>query len=151
MIQAITNIYRTTHKRNFGMELIKNGDFSQQEQHWTATEPKNVRYITGGCVIGHPTSISQDVMTGNGGGGKFMLRALVKVLQGQATEITVKPHPTGEPIVLTEGSALEWASLSKPFEVPTATIKFTVTLRAVNATGPTPDAYFGGLSLIKLL
>ena len=80
--------------------LIKNGDFSQQGNEWTATNPNNVLYVTGHCIIAAPILTSQEVLTGSGAGGQFMLSARMKTIPGSAARITVQPFPTGEPVSL---------------------------------------------------
>jgi len=131
--------------------LIKNGDFSQQGNEWTATNPDNVSYVTGHCIIGAPDSISQDVPTGPGGGGQFMLSARMKTLPGSACRIQIQPLPTGEPVYLTVGGNTDWTVLSKKFEVQISTIKFKVTLEANDGDSDTLGSYFGDVTLSKLL
>nr|WP_315448147.1 hypothetical protein [uncultured Pseudomonas sp.] len=131
--------------------LIKNGDFSQQGAHWTATDPENVRFVTGHCIIAAPDSISQDVPAGAGGGGQFMLFARVKTLSGHGARITVQPLPTGEPVHLDLHGGAEWDVLSAKFEVQISTIAFKVTLEASDGEFGVPGSYFGDVTLSKLL
>ena len=131
--------------------LIKNGDFSQQGDHWTATNPDNVRFVTGHCIIGFPDSISQNVLTGAGAGGHFMLSARVKTLHGSGARITVQPLPTGEPVYLHAGGNQEWTVLFKKFEVQVSTLNFKVTLEANDGESGTQGTYFGDVTLSKLL
>lgn len=131
--------------------LIKNGDFSQQGAHWTATNPESVRYETGHCIVAAPDSISQEVLTGSGGGGQFMFSANVKTLPGHAARITVQPLPTGEPVHLYLHGGQEWIVLSKKFDVQISTLKFNVTLEANDGERGVPGTYFGNVVLSKLL
>ncbi|MGG7647084.1 hypothetical protein SAMN04490185_4484 [Pseudomonas frederiksbergensis] len=131
--------------------LIKNGDFSQQGNEWTATNSDNVRYVTGHCIIGYPDSISQDVLTGPGAGGQFMLSARMKTLPSSAARIQVQPLPTGEPVYLDLHGNQDWTVLSKKFEVQISTIKFKVTLEANDGDSGTLGSYFGDVTLSKLL
>lgn len=131
--------------------LIKNGDFSQQGNEWTATNPENVSYVTGHCIIGAPDSISQDVLTGPGGGGQFMLSARIKTLYGHAARIQVQPLPTGEPVYINVAGDTDWTVLSKKFEVQISTLKFKVTLEANDGEFGTLGSYFGDVTLSKLL
>ncbi|QYY79522.1 MULTISPECIES: hypothetical protein [Pseudomonas] len=131
--------------------LIKNYDFSQQGEHWTATNPENVLYVTGHCIVAAPDSISQEVLTGSGGGGQFMLSARLKTLPSHAARITVEPLPTGEKVHLDLHGGQEWIVLSKKFDVQISTLKFKVTLEASDGEFGVPGSYFGDVVLSKLL
>ncbi|MCE6976876.1 hypothetical protein EI534_05475 [Pseudomonas frederiksbergensis] len=129
--------------------LIKNGDFSQQGNEWTATNPENVSYVSGHCIIAAPDSISQEVVTGNG--GQFMLFARMKTGLGSAARVEVQPHPTGKPVYLDIGGGQDWTVLSEKFTAQTGTIKFTVKLVANDGVTGTLGSYFGDVTLSRLL
>jgi len=130
--------------------LIKNGDFSQQGTHWTATNPANVSYETGDCVIARPGSVSQEVLTAGGKGGSFMLSAKMMTLPGSAGRITVQPIPSGTPVVLDVGGGQEWVVKSLKFTAQEATIKFMVTLEANDGETDKKGSSFGDVTLSKL-
>jgi hypothetical protein len=130
--------------------LIKNGDFSQQGAHWSASEADKVHYENGDCVIASPAFISQEVPTPNGDGGTFMLSARMKTNPGAAGRITVQAHPTGEPVSLDVGGGQSWEVLSKKFKANNATIKFVVKLEANDGENGKPGSYFGDVTLSKL-
>lgn len=143
---------KTPSIRIFEMaNLIKNGDFSQKDEHWTATNPENVHYVSGHCIIAVPDSTSQDVLTGSDGGGQFMLSARLKTLPGHAARITVQPLPTGEKVQLDLHGGQDWIVLSKKFDVQISTLKFKVTLEASDGQFDVPGSYFGDVVLSKLL
>lgn len=131
--------------------LIKNGDFSEEGLGWTATNPDNVKYVTGHCVIAPPDSISQEVLTGPSGGGRFMISARMKTLDGYGGRITVQPVPTGKPIRLDISGGQDWVVLSEAFDVQVSTLKFTVTVQAVDGRFDNYGCYFGDVTLSKLL
>ncbi|QAX85314.1 hypothetical protein C2E19_16275 [Pseudomonas sp. DTU12.3] len=130
--------------------LIKNGDFSQQGTHWTASNPGNVSYDSGDCVIAQPGSISQEVLTANGQGGSFMVSARMKTILGSAGRVTVQPIPSGTPVFLDVPGAQEWIVKSTIITAPTATIAFKVTLAANDGESGKPGSYFADLTLSKL-
>lgn len=130
--------------------LIKNGDFSQQGTHWTATNPANVSYETGDCVIALPGSVSQEVLTAGGQGGSFMLSARMMTLPGSAGRITVQPVPSGTPVFLDVGGDQEWVVKSLKFTAQEATIKFMVTLEANDGETDKKGSGFGDVTLSKL-
>ncbi|MCL9800478.1 hypothetical protein QZR14_00335 [Pseudomonas sp. rhizo66] len=132
--------------------LIKNGDFANQGDHWTATNPTNVSYVNGHCIIATPDSISQDVKLGNGGGGLFMVFARMKTLRGYAGRITVQPIPTGDPVYLeVGGQQQEWTLQWQIFTAPLATLAFKVTAESNDGTFDELGSYFGDITLSKLL
>lgn len=130
--------------------LIKNGDFSQQGTHWTATNPANVSYETGDCAIARPGSVSQEVLTAGGQGGSFSLSARMMTRPGSAGRITVQPVPSGNPVFLDVGGGQEWVTKSIKFTAQPATIKFTVTLEANDGATDVQGSYFGDVTLSKL-
>jgi len=131
--------------------LIENGDFANQGDHWTATTPNNVNYVNGHCIIAPPDSISQDVLLGSEGGGKFMISARMKTLPGYAGRVTVQPHPTGNPVELDVSGGQNWTIKFKEFEAPLATLKFTVKAESNDGTFHELGSYFSDLTLSKLL
>ncbi|ETF09839.1 MULTISPECIES: hypothetical protein [Pseudomonas] len=131
--------------------LIKNGDFSAQDAHWTVSNPSDVKFVTGHCIIATPHSISQEVLTGEGGGGTFMLSARMKTLAGFAGRITVQPVPTGEPVYLNVSGGQDWTVKFEEFKTPIATLKFTVKLESNDGTFDEFGAYFADVTLSKLL
>ncbi|SDU41165.1 MULTISPECIES: hypothetical protein [Pseudomonas fluorescens group] len=130
--------------------LIKNGDFSQQGMHWVSN-PSDVKFVTGHCIVGTPHSISQEVLTGEGGGGTFMLSARMKTLAGFAGRITVQPVPTGEPVYLNVAGGQDWTVKSEKFTTQISTLKFTVKLESNDGTNGEYGSYFGDVTLSKLL
>ncbi|WP_415762651.1 hypothetical protein [Pseudomonas sp. CP4] len=131
--------------------LIKNGDFSQEGTHWTVSNPSDVKFVAGDCVIATPHSISQEVLTGEGGGGTFMLSARMMTLGGFAGRITVQPVPTGEPVHLNVGGGQEWTVKFEKFTTQISTLKFIVKLESDDGTFGEFGAYFGDVTLSKLL
>jgi len=130
--------------------LIKNGDFSLLDRHWTASNPENVAYEHNHCIIARPASLSQEVETGASGGGEFMLSARVKTLPGFATRITLQPLPTGESVVLDASGNQSWIVQSVKFSVQDSTIKFRLTLEANDGEQNVRGVYFSDLTLSKL-
>jgi hypothetical protein len=131
--------------------LIKNGDFANQGDHWTATTPNNVSYVNGHCIIAPPDSISQDVLLGSEGGGKFMISARMKTLHGYAGRVTVQPLPTGNPVQLDVGGNQGWTIKFQEFDAPLATLKFTVKVECNDGTFNELGSYFGDVTLSRLL
>lgn len=130
--------------------LIKNGDFSQQGKEWTATNPDDVRYVDGHCIIATTAAITQDVPIGAGAGGQFMLSARMKTLPESSAKIEVWPLPKGNPVGFQLLGGEDWIVLSQKFEVPTSATMFRVTLEAENGHYGTFGAYFGDVTLSKL-
>ncbi|MBC3775540.1 hypothetical protein [Pseudomonas sp. SWRI99] len=131
--------------------LIKNGDFSEQGAHWTVPDPAYVKFVTGHCIVATPHSISQEVLTGEGGGGTFMLSARMKTLGGFAGRITVQPLPTGKPVYLNVAGGQDWVVSSEKFIAQISTLKFMVTLESNDGTFDEFGSYFGDVTLSKLL
>ncbi|WP_095120969.1 hypothetical protein [Pseudomonas sp. Irchel s3f10] len=127
--------------------LIKNGDFSQEGNEWTASNPDNVVYEEGYCLIGSQDSISQDVVIGNG--GTFKLSARLKTDRGFGSRVSVQPHPTGEPTYLYASGGQPWTEASEVFSVQTGTLKLTITLLANDGPFDEKGSYFDDLELLR--
>ncbi|TDK54596.1 hypothetical protein [Pseudomonas moraviensis] len=131
--------------------LIKNGDFSEQGKHWTVSNESDASFVDGHCIVATPHSISQEVLTGEGGGGTFMLSATMKTLGGFAGRITVQPVPTGEPVQLNVAGGQDWIVKSEKFTAQISTLKFIVKLESNDGTFGKFGAYFSDVTLSKLL
>ncbi|MEO8643350.1 hypothetical protein [Pseudomonas sp.] len=130
--------------------LIKNGDFSQQGNEWTETNPDNVSYVNGHCTMATPAAITQDVPIGDGAGGQFMLSARMKTLSDSSAKIEVWPLPKGNPVGFQLLGGEDWIVLSQKFEVPPSATMFRVTLEAENGKYGYFGAFFGDVTISKL-
>lgn len=128
--------------------LIKNGDFSQEGNEWTASNSDNVVYEEGYCLIGSWDSISQDVIIGNG--GTFKLSAKLKTEGGFGSKVSVETVPSGEKFDLLHASGgQDWFQDEKNFTVQASTLKLIVTLQAADGLSGGKGCYFDDLELSR--
>ncbi|WP_456022498.1 hypothetical protein [Pseudomonas protegens] len=130
------------------VNLIKNGDFSLEGDEWTPSNPDNVVYEKGYCLIGAFDYIKQDVNIGNG--GKFKLSANLKTDGGFGSKVSVETVPGGEKCDLLHASGgQEWKLFSKEFEVQADTRQLIVTLEATDGLNGGKGCYFKDLELSR--
>ncbi|VVN04944.1 hypothetical protein [Pseudomonas fluorescens] len=128
--------------------LIKNGDFSQEGNEWTASNPDNVFYESGYCLIGLEDYITQDVIIGNG--GMFKLSAKLKTEDGFGSKVSVETVPSGEKFdLLHAGGGEDWFVAEKNFTVQAGTLKLIVKLQADDGVIGGKGAYFDDLELLR--
>lgn len=128
--------------------LIKNGDFSQEGNEWNASNPDNVFYESGYCLIGSWDSTRQDVIINNG--GTFKLSAMLKTEGGFGSKVSVETVPSGEKFDLLHASGgQDWFLDEKNFTVQAGTLKLIVTLQAADGLSGGKGCYFDDLELSR--
>lgn len=110
------------------INLLKNGNFAQQGQHWKVELEGKARFEDGHCVLQAPGSITQEVAIA--AEGNLRISVKMKAEKGSACTTQVLLHPSWEVRRLDIGGGTDWASQFVDFQAPAGTTKITVKLEA---------------------
>lgn len=125
--------------------LLLNGDFTEEGQHWTPNSPEKARYEDGYCVLQAPGLITQDVTITSE--GEFRLSVKMKTERGSACAAQVLLHPSWEVRRLGIGGGNPWSAHFVDFTVPAGTNKVSIKLEANDGPFDTFGSYFDDVRL----
>ena len=125
--------------------LLLNGDFTEEGQHWSPNSPEKARYEDGYCVLQAPGLITQDVTIASGGEFRFSVK--MKSEQGCACTAQVLLHPSWEMRRLDISGGTPWSAHFVDLTVPAGTNKVSIKLEANDGPFDTFGSYFDEVKL----
>lgn len=108
--------------------LLLNGDFSRQGEHWTPNSPVKVEYSEGYCALQVNARITQRVTVKGKGDFKFSVK--MKTDSGSACRATVVMYPSNQSKQLDLHGDMDWTEKELHFSAPTDTVHMEVELLA---------------------
>ncbi|KJZ66784.1 hypothetical protein [Pseudomonas fluorescens] len=125
--------------------LLLNGEFTQEGQHWTANPSEKVRYEDGCCVLQAPGLITQDVTIASEGEFRFSVK--MKSERGSACTAQVLLYPSWEVRRLDISGGTPWSAHFVDFTAPAGTHKVSIKLEANDGPFDTFGSYFDDVRL----